>query len=69
MAVTQVERIAQLEVLIQHVRTEQAETTAKIDELLAMRNKGLGAFWLASTLLGTGMVGVIVELISWIKHP
>lgn len=50
------------------VQVKQAEINDKLDELLAMRNKGIGAFWLASTLIGTGMVGMIVQLLSWWKH-
>lgn len=67
--VGQAERIRALEVQVQHVRDQQTEIASKLDELLAMRNKGIGAFWLASTLFGTGMVGMIVQIISWWRHP
>jgi hypothetical protein len=62
------ERIMALEVRVAEVQKQQKIINDKLDELLAMRNKGLGAFWLASTLLGTGIVGFIVQLISWWKH-
>jgi hypothetical protein len=65
---TQVERIASLEVRMADIQSKQDEITRKLDDLLAMRNKGIGAFWLASTLLGTGIVGFIVQLMSWWKH-
>lgn len=65
---SQGERIATLEVRLSAVEAKQDEINAKLDDLLAMRNKGIGAFWLASTLLGTGIVGFIVQLISWWKH-
>lgn len=63
------ERIASLEVRVSDVQTKQGQINDKLDELLAMRNKGIGAFWLASTLLGTGIVGFIVQLVSWWRHP
>lgn len=67
--ITQAERITALEVRVSDLLKTQQETNDKLDELLAMRNKGIGAFWLASTLLGTGIVGFIVQLISWWRHP
>ena len=66
--VTQAERIAALEVRVSDMQKTQQETNEKLDELLAMRNKGIGAFWLASTLLGTGIVGFIVQFIDWWRH-
>lgn len=41
---------------------------SKLDELLGLKNKGVGAFWLASTLLGTSVVGAITAFISWVKQ-
>lgn len=61
------ERIAALETLVGILREEQREANRKLDELLTFRNKGVGAFWLASALLGTGIVGSIVTFISWLK--
>lgn len=66
--ITQAERIAALEVRVSDMQKQQQEINNKLDELLAMRNKGIGAFWLASGLLGTGIVGFIVQLIEWIRH-
>lgn len=73
------ERIARLEALIDTMRTQNAEKHGelktqqeeikeKLDDLLAMRNKGIGAFWLVSSLLGTGIIGFIFQLVSWWKH-
>lgn len=66
--VTQAERIAALEVRVSEMQKTQEETNSKLDDLLAMRNKGIGAFWLASTLLGTGIVGFVVQFIDWWRH-
>lgn len=66
--ITQAERITALEVRVSDLLKCQQEISDKLDELLAMRNKGIGAFWLASTLLGTGIVGFIVQFIDWWRH-
>lgn len=50
------------------IQEEQLEKiNVKLDELLTLRSKGIGAFWLASALLGTGIIGFIVLMIDWVK--
>ena len=61
------ERIAALEVQVQHLTDTVVKLTTKIDELIVFRARGVGAFWLASALLGTGIVGSVVTLVEWIK--
>lgn len=39
----------------------------KLDELLALRSKGMGAFWLGSLLFGTSIIGFLTAMISWMK--
>lgn len=62
------ERIAILETEVAHTREEIKKMSEKLDDLLALRNKGVGAFWLASTLIGTGVIGVLSIIIGWFKH-
>jgi hypothetical protein len=50
-----------------HTDRQFEELKEKLDDLLALRNKGVGVFWLASGLLGTGIVGVLFQLISWLR--
>jgi hypothetical protein len=50
-----------------HTDRQFEELKEKLDDLLALRNKGVGVFWLASGLLGTGIVGVIFNFLSWIR--
>lgn len=57
------ERLSVVETKIERL----PEIERKLDELLHMRSKGVGAFWLASSLLGTGIMGVIFAFIDWIK--
>jgi len=61
------QRIAVLELKVQQLNEQSEEIKSKLDELLQLRSKGVGAFWLASTLLGTGIVGVIFALFNWMK--
>lgn len=39
----------------------------KLDEVLELKNKGLGAFWLASAVIGSGILTGIFSFISWVK--
>lgn len=67
------ERIARMEEQIRALG-EKVETTdqkvdqltVKIDSLLALRNQGVGAFWIASTLVGTTIVGGIAAIFKYI---
>lgn len=61
--ITQAERIAALEVRVSDIQKQQQEINNKLDELLGLRHKGVGAFWLASALLGTGIVGFLDVLV------
>ena len=74
MAATELERLARLEVLVEGLTRDQEqaardrhETNKKLDELLALRHKGVGAFWLASSLVGTSIVGTVIMLIDWLR--
>lgn len=61
------ERLARLEVEFSRIKETQAEINQKLDDLIALRNKGAGVFWLASVLFGTTLVGVIGTIIAWVK--
>lgn len=68
------ERVTALEVQMLFLMNEQSEiktaladSNKKLDELLGLRNKGVGAFWLISSLAGTGILGLFYAVIDWIK--
>jgi hypothetical protein len=72
------ERIAGMEVEVRELKKafydHKSETTAsmnelkdKLDELLVLRNKGAGVVWLVSTLVGTGILGAVLQLLQWIR--
>ena len=73
------ERLARLETEVAHILKNQKEyeedyakswaaVNGKLDEILALRNKGIGAFWVASSLIGTGIVSFVWQLFDWLKH-
>lgn len=64
---TQAERIAGLEVQVQTLSEDVKAMNRKIDELLALKNKGAGAFWLVSIVVGSGLVGLVGLLVNWLK--
>jgi hypothetical protein len=77
---TELERIAALEVHVSTINkaleehTEKSEkhyidTARKLDDLIGLKHRGLGAFWAASALLGTGIVTFMSQLWEWLKHP
>jgi len=57
------ERLAIVETKLERLQ----DIEDKLDDLIALRNKGTGAFLLASALLGTGIIGTIVQIIEWMK--
>ena len=70
------ERLARMEVEVTELKaafkehkdaTEKRfdEINGKLDSLLALRNKGAGIIWLISGLVGTGIIGALLELIHW----
>lgn len=61
------ERIGVLEYQMAELMLQSDRIETKLDELLQLKSKGMGAFWLASTLLGTGVIGIVVALVSWMR--
>lgn len=57
------ERIKALEVRVE--RFEAIE--AKLDELLELKSKGMGAFWLASLIVGTIFSIVGSNILEWVR--
>ncbi|TXH13748.1 MAG: hypothetical protein E6R03_10775 [Hyphomicrobiaceae bacterium] len=61
------ERVAVLEAKVSTLEETIKGMDAKIDSLLAIKNKGAGAFWLASILFGTGIIGLATTILNWVK--
>ena len=69
-----VERVTRLETEVKQVLENQAalkgtieDVHVKLDDLLALKNKGMGALWFASALVGTGVVSFFWLFVDWIK--
>ena len=73
------ERITSLEVQVKHltalldkhvVNTEEKHGSIdeKLTELLELKHKGMGAFWLASALIGAGIITVVLPFFDWIRR-
>lgn len=59
------ERIARVEEQVIELKIKVDRLEDKIDELLRLRYKGAGAFWLASALIGTGIIGVVAQIVNF----
>lgn len=73
-APTQSERMAKMEVELTHLSNAVEKLTGLVEkqdeqlrELLALRNKGAGVFWLASVLFGTSLFGAVSVLWKWLN--
>lgn len=64
---TQGERIMALEVRVGQLERKLDEVNDKLDTLLALRNKGAGAFWLASIIFGTSIMGGVTLLLNYLR--
>lgn len=62
---TQGERIAKLETKVDRIEATVDSMDKKLDDIIAGRNKGLGAFTLAASLMGTGIIGILGRLFGW----
>lgn len=51
----------------EETRNEYSSLSAKLDDILALKNKGMGAVWLASALIGSGIIGLVSMAINWLR--
>lgn len=58
MARSEPERITALEVQVSDLRETVQSLEGKIDSLLELKYKGMGAFWLASAIIGLVLASV-----------
>lgn len=61
------ERIAVLETKVDSLSRTNEDIIQKLDALLHLRSKGIGAFWLTASLMGTGIIGVLATIIDWVR--
>lgn len=63
----QAERIATLELEVKTLKELISNIDGKMDELLSLKQKGMGAIWFATILFGAGSLGLTSFLMSWFK--
>ena len=59
------QRVAQMEKSIETTKTSITHMDGKLDQLLELKAKGMGAFWLVSLIFGSGVLASIVSAITW----
>jgi Tfp pilus assembly protein PilO len=47
------------------VKAQFTEQNKKLDELLALRNKGAGVLWLIGGIVSTGLFGIFSQVFHW----
>ena len=52
---------------VEDTRSEYRSLETKLDSLLEIKNKGVGAFWLVSALMGSGIIGLFASFFQWMK--
>lgn len=62
------ERVAVLETNAQSTKTTLESIETKLDSLLELKSKGMGAIGLASLVLGSGVLGLIALVINFLNN-
>lgn len=74
----QSERLAIVETEVKSIKDELHEhkietkhqfeiVNSKLDDLIQLKYKGMGAFWLAASIIGSGIGGLLVSLMNLFK--
>jgi hypothetical protein len=61
------ERIAVVEHQVSNLVERVEKMDDKLDQLLELKAKGMGAFWFASLIVGTGVAGMFTTFVTWFK--
>lgn len=59
------ERIVKLEERVNELASRMGRVEEKLDQLLTLKDKGAGAFWLVGLIVSSGIITVIVEGVRW----
>lgn len=62
---TQAERTTALEVTVAALVEKQIETNKKLDQLLELKANGMGAVWLVSILVSSGVLALLTRFLGW----
>lgn len=64
---TEPERIAVLETKFEDMQKDLTKISDKLDELLELKTKGMGALGLVGLIMGSGVIGVIMMIVGLFK--
>jgi hypothetical protein len=62
-------RVAVLETKFEQMEEDLKKISSKLDELLELKAKGMGAVGLVSLVVGSGVLGLIMMVINFFKGP
>lgn len=63
----QIERLTRVEEQVNELRKKVDSMDTKLDELLVLRNKGAGVFWFLSLVVGTGLVSLVYQIMTYFR--
>lgn len=63
----QSERITALEVEVRLLKQDVEKMNDKLDQLLALKHKGAGAFWFFSAILGSSVIGAVSLIADYFR--
>jgi hypothetical protein len=63
------ERVAVLETKVANVETLLERIDTKMDELIQLKAKGMGAVSFATLIIGSGFIGIIFTVWNMLKGP
>jgi hypothetical protein len=68
-AIDLAERVAVLETEWSNTKDDLKEIKGKLDDLLHLKSKGMGALGLVSLLIGSGMIGLVITIVNIFRQP
>lgn len=63
----QIERLTRVEEQVLQLREKVDGMDTKLDELLVLRNKGAGVFWFLSLVVGTGLISLVYQIMTYFR--
>lgn len=63
------ERVAVLETKVVEFQKDLTEIKDKLDDLLTLKAKGMGAIGLVSLVVGSGLLGIIALIVQFFARP
>ena len=62
-------RVAEYETEFAAIKSDLKDIREKLDSLLHLQSKGMGAIGLVSLIVGSGLIGLITVILQFIQRP